>query len=165
MEALISSSELVVSSIEAAWSPVPWDMLWLVDDTWPAAAVSASAPLRTWAMTSRNFSTMDLMPPRMLSAFPSRTEMDSVRSPAATRRAISMASEGSPPTWRTTPRLIRKLSTPPSTMATPIRPTSRPVLALTFAERALAFSSPIRCWVSMSRPSAATALAAGGLVS
>ena len=60
MEALICSSDEVVSSTEAACSDVPWERLWAVAFTWSAAAERPPAEVRTSPTTWASRSTMRL---------------------------------------------------------------------------------------------------------
>jgi hypothetical protein len=90
MEALISSSEEVVSSTLAACSPVPCERVCAVEDTWAEAPASASAPLRTSPRTCESRSSMSRMAAWSLpSSSLLETTTSSRRSPPAIRVATS----------------------------------------------------------------------------
>ena len=105
IEALICSSDDVVSSTEAACSQVPWERDWAVLLTWSEAADSPAAERRTSPTTMARRSTMIRIADRMLLSFCAFAAIDSVRSPSDTRRATSAAYSGSPPSCRVTERV------------------------------------------------------------
>ena len=108
MDAVICSTEALVSSTPAACSLAAWDSDCAVALTSSDALASASALPFTSATTCASFSTMVFMAASTLVLSFGRVSTVRVRSPAATRPAISATKAGSPPSCAVSERVMSR---------------------------------------------------------